>query len=152
MQVRSHPICICFNIKFYEDWVSKLNQKIFVPSIWHQNCLDNSLRNAPRNVQNSGETVQKITSRLLVKRTLEAWQELAIWIWRIYGKIVRSSTHSGCLTKFFSREIILELCKVKPNICHYMYLSTHLKSILGALLSRGWTVTIEHLVFELKKS
>ena len=35
----------CFKIKFYEDWVRKLNLKIefFVPSNGHQNCLVKSL-------------------------------------------------------------------------------------------------------------
>ena len=45
MQGWRQTIFICFRIKFYEDWVSKLNKKIgfFVPSTRHQNCLDNSL-------------------------------------------------------------------------------------------------------------
>ena len=39
---------ICFKMKFYEDWVWKLNQKIeffflFLPSTRHQNYLDKSL-------------------------------------------------------------------------------------------------------------
>ena len=48
-------------------------------------------------VHNLGKTVQDIKSKLLVKRTLEVWQERTklstrIWICQIYGKIVRSST------------------------------------------------------------
>ena len=27
MQARSQPICICFKITFYEDWVSNINKK-----------------------------------------------------------------------------------------------------------------------------
>ena len=36
---------ICFNMKYHEDWVWKLNWKIefFVPSTGHQNCLDKCL-------------------------------------------------------------------------------------------------------------
>ena len=36
MQVQSQPICICFKIKFYEDWV-------FCADYRNQNCLDKSL-------------------------------------------------------------------------------------------------------------
>ena len=45
MQAWSQFVLICFRIKFYEDWVSKLNWKIefFVSSTGHQNCLNKSL-------------------------------------------------------------------------------------------------------------
>ena len=45
MQASSQAISICFEIKFYEDLISKVSLKIefFVPSTVHQNCLDKSL-------------------------------------------------------------------------------------------------------------